>query len=105
MYTVLKPYYTHYKSLTQLGLPIIIGQIGTIILGLADTLMIGQHSTTELGAAAFVNNMFVLVIHFTSAMPIPMSTAMPSTCNQKVLNVLCTNFCISLLIFLIVLNS
>ena len=51
MYTVLKPYYTHYKSLTQLGLPIIIGQIGTIILGLADTLMIGQHSTTELGAA------------------------------------------------------
>lgn len=62
MYTVLKPYYTHYKSLTQLGLPIIIGQIGTIILGLADTLMIGQHSTAELGAAAFVNNMFVLVL-------------------------------------------
>ena len=60
MYTILKPYYPHYKSLTQLGLPIIIGQIGTIILGLADTLMIGQHSTTELGAAAFVNNMFVL---------------------------------------------
>ena len=62
MYTILKPYYPHYKSLTQLGLPIIIGQIGTIILGLADTLMIGQHSTTELGAAAFVNNMFVLVL-------------------------------------------
>ena len=64
MYTILKPYYPHYKSLTQLGLPIIIGQIGTIILGLADTLMIGQHSTTELGAAAFVNNMFVLVLVF-----------------------------------------
>lgn len=64
MYSNLRPYYTHYKSLTQLGLPIIIGQIGTIILGLADTLMIGQHSTTELGAAAFVNNMFVLVLVF-----------------------------------------
>ncbi len=64
MYSNLKPYYTHYKSLTQLGLPIIIGQIGTIVLGLADTLMIGQHSTTELGAAAFVNNMFVLVLVF-----------------------------------------
>lgn len=60
----LKPYYTHYRSLTQLGLPIIVGQIGTIILGLADTLMIGQHSTTELGAAAFVNNMFTLVLVF-----------------------------------------
>ena len=59
MYSNLRPYYTHYKSLTQLGLPIIIGQIGTIILGLADTLMIGQHSTTELGAAAFVNNISV----------------------------------------------
>lgn len=64
MYSNLRPYYTHYKSLTQLGLPIIIGQIGTIILGLADTLMIGQHSTTELGAAAFVNNMFALVLVF-----------------------------------------
>ena len=64
MYFNLKPYYTHYRSLTQLGLPIIVGQIGTIILGLADTLMIGQHSTTELGAAAFVNNMFTLVLVF-----------------------------------------
>ncbi|WP_077197118.1 MATE family efflux transporter [Prevotella ihumii] len=60
----LKIYKTHYKALTQLGVPIIIGQIGTIILNFADTLMIGRHSTTELGAAAFVNNMFVLVLIF-----------------------------------------
>ncbi len=60
----LKPYNAHYKALIQLGTPIIIGQIGTIVLGLADTLMIGQHSTTELAAAAFVNNMFVLVLVF-----------------------------------------
>ncbi|WP_028896289.1 MATE family efflux transporter [Prevotella sp. HUN102] len=60
----LKPYYTHYRSLTHLGVPIIIGQIGTIVLGFADTLMIGRHSTQELAAAAFVNNMFVLVLIF-----------------------------------------
>ena len=30
MYSNLRPYYTHYKSLTQLGLPIIIGQMGII---------------------------------------------------------------------------
>lgn len=55
---------THYKTLLKLGLPIIIGQLGMIILGFADTLMIGQHSTEELAAASFVNNMFNLVIIF-----------------------------------------
>ena len=35
-----------------------------IILGLADTVMIGHHSTEELAAAAFVNNVFNLAIIF-----------------------------------------
>ena len=48
-----KPYY---KSLVSLGVPIIIGQLGAIITGLADTIMVGQHSTEELAAASFVNN-------------------------------------------------
>ena len=55
---------THYKNLTYLGVPIIIGQLGNLILNFADTLMIGHHSTEELAAAAFVNNMFTLVIIF-----------------------------------------
>ncbi len=54
----------HYKALFRLGFPIIIGQVGTIVLGFADTLMIGHHSTAELGAASFVNNMFILCIIF-----------------------------------------
>ena len=57
-------YETHYKNLTYLGVPIIIGQLGNLILNFADTLMIGHHSTEELAAAAFVNNMFTLVIIF-----------------------------------------
>lgn len=57
-------YQTHYRSLTALGVPIIIGQIGTIVLGFADTLMIGHHSTQELAAAGFVNTMFTLVLIF-----------------------------------------
>ena len=57
-------YETHYKNLTYLGIPIIIGQLGNLILNFADTLMIGHHSTEELAAAAFVNNMFTLVIIF-----------------------------------------
>uniref|UniRef100_UPI004029F3D7 MATE family efflux transporter n=1 Tax=Prevotella sp. TaxID=59823 RepID=UPI004029F3D7 len=56
----LYPY--HYRSLLSLGLPIMIGQLGMIILGFADTMMVGHHSTTELGAASFVNNIINLVI-------------------------------------------
>lgn len=55
-------YATHYRALWLLGLPIIVGQIGQIILGFADTVMIGRHATEELGAAAFVNTMFNLVL-------------------------------------------
>lgn len=36
-------YIYHIKSLLLLGLPIIIGQLGNIITGLADTVMVGQH--------------------------------------------------------------
>lgn len=57
-------YKCHYKALIALGLPIVIGQLGVIVLGFADTLMIGHHSTAELGAASFVNNMFALCIVF-----------------------------------------
>lgn len=52
----------HYRSLLSLGLPIMIGQLGMIILGFADTMMVGHHSTTELGAASFVNNIINLII-------------------------------------------
>lgn len=55
---------THYKALLKLGIPIVIGQLGMIVLGFADTLMIGHHSTEDLAAASFVNNMFNLVIIF-----------------------------------------
>lgn len=55
-------YPCHYRSLLSLGLPIMVGQLGMIILGFADTMMVGHHSTTELGAASFVNNIMNLVI-------------------------------------------
>ncbi len=57
---------SHYRALLTLGLPIVIGQIGVIVLGFADTLMVGHHSSTELAAASFVNNMFNLAIIFST---------------------------------------
>ena len=55
-------YTEHYKSLLSIGIPIMIGQLGMIVLGFADTMMVGHHSTTELGAASFVNNIMNLAI-------------------------------------------
>ena len=40
------------------------GQIGNVVLGFADTLMVGHHSMEELAAASFVNTMFTLVVLF-----------------------------------------
>ena len=54
----------HYKALFKLGIPIVIGQLGMIVLGFADTLMIGHHGTEDLASASFVNNMFNLAIIF-----------------------------------------
>ena len=51
MYNRIAGYKLYYKSLVMLGVPIIIGQLGAIITGLADTIMVGQHSTEELAAA------------------------------------------------------
>jgi MATE family multidrug resistance protein len=48
MYNRIAGYKQYYKSLVMLGVPIIIGQLGAIITGLADTIMVGQHSTEEL---------------------------------------------------------
>ena len=55
-------YNNHYRTLLSIGLPIMIGQLGMIILSFADTMMVGHHSTSELGAASFVNNIMNLVI-------------------------------------------
>ena len=66
MKKLIDTYKDHYRALFHLGLPIIIGQLGIIILGFADTLMVGHHSTTELAAASFVNNLFNLCIIFST---------------------------------------
>jgi MATE family multidrug resistance protein len=56
MIQTLGKYRNDYRNLIVLALPIIIGQLGGIVTGLADTLMVGWHSTEELAASSFVNN-------------------------------------------------
>ena len=58
---LLSTYKTHYKETIRLGVPIILGQLGIIVVGFADNIMVGHHSSNELAAASFVNNFFNLI--------------------------------------------
>lgn len=51
-----------YRKIIGLGLPILVGQIGMIITGFADTMMVGRYSTNALAAASFVNNLFNVAV-------------------------------------------
>lgn len=63
MYT-LRSYSPHYRQLLLLGSPIVVGQIGNMVLSFADTLMIGHYGMRELAAASFVNSMVLLIVIF-----------------------------------------
>lgn len=52
----------HYKATLRVGWPIAVGQVGTIMVGFADTLMVGHYSTPSLAAASFVNSVFNLFL-------------------------------------------
>ena len=47
-----------YSKILKLGFPILIGQLGNIMVGFADTNMVGQYSPEALASASFVNNLF-----------------------------------------------
>ena len=55
-------YRRDYVSLLRLGLPILVGQLGMIVVGFADNIMVGHYSTNALASASFVNNLFNVVI-------------------------------------------
>lgn len=57
---------SRYGALLRLGMPIMVGQLGVIVLSIADTMMVGRYGTDELGASGFVNNMMNLVIVFST---------------------------------------
>lgn len=54
----LSDYSDSYRDLVRLGLPILVGQLGMIVVGFADNIMVGRYSTDALAAASFVNNVF-----------------------------------------------
>lgn len=54
-------YRNYYKQIFIIGLPILLGQLGVIVTGFVDTMMVGRYSTDALASASFVNNLFNLM--------------------------------------------
>lgn len=57
-----KKYRLEYANLLRLGAPVLVTQVGIIVVNFADTMMVGAYGTRELAAAAFVNSLFVVVM-------------------------------------------
>lgn len=54
-----KPYF---EKLSKLAGPIIVGQVGVVLVSFADTFMVGHYGVNELAAASFVNNVTMILI-------------------------------------------
>lgn len=55
-------YKSYYSSILRLGAPIVLGQLGNVIMGFIDTMMVGHYSSEALSSAGFVTNIFNLGI-------------------------------------------
>lgn len=55
-----KNYKESYAALCRIGFPVLVTQLGIIVVSFADTMMVGIYGTDTLAAAAFVNSLFVI---------------------------------------------
>ncbi|MFC2133600.1 MATE family efflux transporter [Bacteroidota bacterium] len=53
---------THIKNTISLAIPISIGQLGHIMMGVIDSIMVGQIGSVPLAAASLVNGLFFLIL-------------------------------------------
>lgn len=54
--------FPHIKSTLKLAYPVIIGQLGFIMMGVVDSLMVGNIGATPLAAASLANSLFILIL-------------------------------------------
>ncbi|MCF8243193.1 MAG: MATE family efflux transporter [Melioribacteraceae bacterium] len=58
----MKSYKSHIKETIKLALPVSIGQLGHIMMGVVDSLMVGRLGHEPLAAASLVNGLFFLIL-------------------------------------------
>lgn len=104
------------RAIFRLAYPIVIAQLGGILQGWADTIMVGQYGTPELSAAGFVNNVFNLCLYFLLGISYATTPIVGAFCSlgkfNKVLRTfresnvvnLVVSLCVMLLLLLLYLN-
>ncbi len=55
-------YKTHYKKTFLLAYPVVVSQLGHIMVGVADSVMVGQTGAKPLAAVALANSLFTIVM-------------------------------------------
>lgn len=100
---MLKKYYykEEYGALIRLGLPVVVAQIGLTLQNVSDNIMVGRHSTEELAAAGFINNLFVFVMLLNQGFSMGALSQMGALYSQgnrsKIMSVLKSSLCIDML--------
>lgn len=51
---------SEYSELIKLGFPVLLTQLGVIVMSFTDTMMVGAYGVTELAASAFVNSVLLI---------------------------------------------
>ncbi|WP_018969485.1 MATE family efflux transporter [Rubritalea marina] len=52
------------KSITALAIPLVIGQLGQMLLGVADTIMVGKLTVLDLASLSFASSLFIIPFVF-----------------------------------------
>lgn len=98
--------FSEIRKTLRLALPVMVGQLGQMLLGLADTLMIGRLGSAELAASALVNLLFhtslVLGIGLAAAVSVQVSHAHGA--NLSAAEILRHGFWISLMFGLVMMG-
>lgn len=58
----LRRYFADCWKILRLGFPVLVSQLGMILVAFADNIMVGHYNTAALASASFVNNLFNLPI-------------------------------------------
>lgn len=95
----------HTSEILKLGTPIMLGQMGVILVGFIDNIMVGQYGTQELAAASFVNGFiniaFVFAMGFSYGLT-PLASGSFATHNGKLKTLLKSSTLLNLLMGLLI---
>lgn len=72
-----------FNDIVKLAIPITLGQLGFMLMGFADTVMLGKHSTIEMSAASFGNVVFFQIIIFGMGLLFAISTLVSITIGEN----------------------